>query len=263
MEQVLQMALRFLKEGRAGVMATVLESEGSTPAKAGAKMMIADDGTITGTVGGGSLEQLVIRDAVKLIETEASSVLEKDYSLDPEQGNTGMWCGGRCRIMLECLIPPCRVHILGAGHIAMPLANILNMAGFRVCVADDRENLLTCDRFPHADLVHIASYQEYVRCQEVKERDCIVIVTRSHALDQESVAASLETGAGYIGMIGSSGKITKIRTALEKMGFSSERIDQVHAPVGLAIGAVSPAEIAVSIAAEVIAWRRGFTLAGK
>lgn len=255
MENVLQKALQFLRDGRGGAIATVLESEGSTPAKAGAKIFVADDGSITGTVGGGALEHLVIRDCLILIE--AGGVQLKDYSLDPENGNTGMWCGGKCRIMMEALAPPFRAHVMGAGHIALPLTNILNMAGFRVNVIDDREDLLCSERFPHAQLHHVGDYPGYFQGKTLNSRDSIIVVTRSHAIDLECVDGALRTQAGYIGMIGSSGKIAKIRDALAGRGFSDDDINRIHAPVGLAIGAVSPPEIAVSISAEVIAWRRG------
>ncbi len=155
-----------------------------------------------------------------------------------------------------------RIHIIGAGHVSKALADIAETTGFATIVLDDRAEFATRERFPHSRLVlppdlSEKSLDNYFGVTPINRHDAVVIVTRGHAFDKEALAASLRTGAGYIGMIGSSAKRTQIYDALLKNGFAQNALQRVHSPIGLPIGAETPEEIAVSIMAQLIQWRRG------
>ncbi len=143
--------------------------------------------------------------------------------------------------------------ILGGGHISQPLAQLLSMMDYEVRIVDDRLEFANQERFPWAKEVFCSGFEQALRQIEIDEKTAIFIVTRGHRHDLECLQAVLPSRAGYIGMIGSRRKVRAALSALEEEGFDRERLGQVYAPIGLDIGAQSPAEIAVSIAAEVMA----------
>lgn len=154
------------------------------------------------------------------------------------------------------------VHIFGGGHVSKALADSLVPLGFGVVVLEDRAEFITSERFPHAKAIHLDGLgyeviKEYCANASMGKRHAIVIMTRGHAHDRDVLAAALETVAGYVGMIGSKRKWGEVQKQLRNKGASQERLDTVHTPIGIGIGAETPEEIAVSIAAELIAWRRG------
>jgi xanthine dehydrogenase accessory factor len=166
---------------------------------------------------------------------------------------------GGLRYLLQPVVGPGRVIVAGAGHVAQELATLCHFLGIRTVIIDDRREFAGRDRFPAADEIVIAreAFQDSFLGMEIDRDCCIVIVTRGHEHDRNVLAQALRTGAGYLGMIGSRRKRDTIYGSLREEGFSEEDLARVHCPIGIAIGARTPAEIAVSIAAELISFRAG------
>jgi xanthine dehydrogenase accessory factor len=159
-------------------------------------------------------------------------------------------------LFVEPLIHPGRVHLAGAGHVALATAKIAAFAGFEVVVMDDRREFANADRYPEASAVRVLpSFKDCIA--GLGPDDYLIIVTRSHLHDREVLAQGLRTAAGYIGMIGSRKKRAAVYDSLRCDGFTDSDLARVHCPIGLAIGADTPEEIALSIIAELIQVRAG------
>ena len=336
------------QRGRRAVLASPLWSQGSVPFSRQAKLLVRDDGSILGTIGGGALEAAVLEAAPAVLDADRARVVEFDLT-ESDAAARGMICGGRCAVLLEPISPargrevfaaaaqaaargepivlitllpapsaqthvsrlaltckrelvgstgdspldhalaqlaeealsegrprfledPVPVHIdpllarpsvfiFGGGHLAVPLAMIADLVGFRVVVVDDREEFANRQRFPWAEEVFVGSVSEAfahlaIGADARAGQTYIVAVTRGHAFDEEVVAHSLRTPARYIGMIGSKRKVASVLGRLRNRGFPDQDLNRVHAPIGLDIGADTVEEIAVSIAAQLIAARR-------
>lgn len=248
MEELINKILGVLKENRACVCATVVASAGSAPRGIGAKMVVFSDGSISGSIGGGGLEKLVVADALVALKRRKS--LLKSYSLRKKDGL--QICGGRVSIFLEVVEPDQTLVICGAGHIGLALSLIVKLLGWRVVVIDNRRAFADRARLPHVDQIVCDVYVRALGKLPIDKKTHIVIVTHGHAFDAECLEASLKTSAGYIGMIGSRTKIQAVFDHLKRKGIAATRLKKVHTPVGLAIGAQSPEEIAVAIAAELV-----------
>lgn len=162
---------------------------------------------------------------------------------------------------VEPFFPEPSVYIFGAGHVSMETAALAARAGFRTAVIDDRPELVTVERFPDATLAVLPDLEEeavarYLTVEAPGPDDAVIILTRGHAHDKSVLAATLEHHTGYTGMIGSRAKRESLFAALEQRSVGRSRLESVHSPIGLPIGAETPAEIAVSIVAELIQWRR-------
>jgi xanthine dehydrogenase accessory factor len=248
MQDLFKKILGTLQQGQPCVMATIVASSGSAPRKVGARMLVFGDASIAGTIGGGALEKLVIADAMAARKRHQSFL--KVYPLDKRSG-LGV-CGGKVSLFIECLEPSRRLVICGAGHIGLALSFVAKMLGFNVAVVDHRRAFANAGRFPHADRIFCASYASALKKAAIDADTSIVIVTHGHVFDEASLAAALKTRAGYIGMIGSRKKIRFIFDRLRKKGFKPSALQSVYTPVGLDIGAQTPEEIAIAIAAQII-----------
>ncbi len=237
-------------EGTPAVLAIIVAAFGSTPQKTGAKMLVKADGGTVGTVGGGKAEAEVVQAALKVLHAGTPRLLDLELT-----ETAGYLCGGHLRIYLEPVVAAPPLIIVGAGHVGLALAALAGFAGFRVTLADDREVPLP-EELARVDLRRIADFRRAFEGLDVEETTAIVIATRGHEHDLEAAAAALETPAAYIGLLGSVRKREAMAKALGDMGFSREDLARVRTPVGLDLGAVSPEEIAVSIAAQLIAQRR-------
>jgi len=256
MNEVLKAALEAEESDVAAALVTVISTEGSTPQKAGAKMVVYADGRIVGTIGGGCLEAEMTWRARQAIENRKPQLT--CYDLTPDQaGEDGLVCGGRMQVFIEPLEGAPTLCLFGAGHVAQPLARMAKAAGFRVEVADDRVKFANATRFPEADLIVVESFSEAARRMSLGRNTYAVVVTRGHKGDTEALEACLGKGLRFVGLLGSKPKMIHIFTELEERGVSLGELSKVHSPLGLSIGAVSPEEIAVSILAEMIAVRRG------
>jgi len=256
MRDVLEAALRAEASGERAALVTVVATEGSTPQKAGAKMLVHADGRIVGTIGGGCLEAEMTWRAREAIENRRVQLVS--YDLTPEQaGEDGLVCGGRMQIFIEPIEGTPTLCLFGAGHVAQPLARMAKAVGFRVEVADDRVKFANPERFPEADLIVVEDFPSAARRMTLGPDSYAIIVTRGHRSDGEALAATVGRGLRFVGLLGSKPKVVHIFSALRENGVSTEELAKVHAPLGLEIGAQTPEEIAVSILAEMVAVRRG------
>jgi len=247
--------VRLRKDGRRGALATIVNTRGSIPSFKTAKMLVRDDGSIVGTIGGGCVEADVWQAAREVMESEKPRTLTFDLNQNPKF-DTGLVCGGSLEIFIEPVLPPADLYIFGAGHVATSLYQVARIAGFDITVVDDREAYANRDRFPEAQQVIAEDFEEAAAQLTPSESSYIVIVTRGHRDDMRMLRWAVQTPARYVGMIGSKRKTIAIFKELQAEGLPAHLFDRVHAPIGLDIGAITPEEIAVSITAELIAKRR-------
>jgi len=247
--------VRLRKGGRRGAVATIVNVRGSIPSFKTAKMLVRDDGSIVGTIGGGCVEAEVWQAARDVMESEKPRTLTFDLNQDPKN-DAGLVCGGTLEIFVEPILPPADLYIFGAGHVAASLYQVARIAGFDVTVVDDREAYANRERFPEAQQVIAEDFDKAAAQLSPSESSYIVIVTRGHRDDMRILRWAVQTPAHYIGMIGSKRKTITIFKELQQEGLPADLFDRVHAPIGLDIGAITPEEIAVSITAELIAKRR-------
>lgn len=255
-EQIVQLR----REGRRGAVATIVNVRGSIPSFKTAKMLVRDDGSIVGTIGGGCVEADVWQAAREVMESEKPRTLTFDLNQDPKF-DTGLVCGGTLEVFVEPVLPPALLYVFGAGHVALNLCRTASSAGFDVIVTDDRSSYATKERFPSAHEVHVLDFDDAMQKLDPSESSFIVIVTRGHRDDMKILRWAVQTRARYVGMIGSKRKVIKIFKTLQEDGLPAHLFERVHAPIGLDIGAITPEEIAVAITAELVAIRRHATAA--
>jgi xanthine dehydrogenase accessory factor len=246
---------RLRREGRRGALATIINVRGSIPSFESAKMLVRDDGSIVGTIGGGCVEAEVWEAAREAMKTEKPQTLHFDLNNNPKY-DTGLVCGGTLEVFVEPVLAVSTLYIFGAGHVAWSLYKVARLAGFDVVVTDDRESYANRERFPDARDIYADEYERVTAQLAPNDASYIVIVTRGHRDDMRVLRWAAETPARYIGMIGSQRKTIAIYKELEKEGIAPEKLARVYAPVGIDIGAITPEEIAVAIVAELIAIRR-------
>jgi xanthine dehydrogenase accessory factor len=246
--------VRLRKLGQRAAMATIVHTNGSIPSYESSRMLVRDDGSIVGTVGGGCVEAEVWAAAKEVITNEQPRKMT--FNLNHEASyDGGLICGGTLEIFVEPILPRPMVYLFGGGHISTAIGKIANQAGFDIGIVDDRAAFANSDRFPMASEI-FTTYEEAFEKLHPTSSSYLVIVTRGHKDDMRVLAWAVNTDARYIGMIGSKRKVISVYRALEREGYESSKFDRVHAPVGLDIGALTPDEIAVSITAELIAVRR-------
>jgi xanthine dehydrogenase accessory factor len=247
--------IHLRNQGQKCALATIVQVRGSIPSFESAKLLVREDGSMVGTIGGGCVEAEVWNAAREVIATNKPRHMSFSLGQDAAYDN-GLICGGQLDVFVECITPQPSVLIFGGGHISKSLAKVLDLAGFRVSVIDNREAYANRERFPEAAEVHADEYEEVYPKLGLTDSTYIVIVTRGHRDDMRILRWAVTTPARYISMIGSKRKVISVIRELEKEGLSHEAFERVYAPMGLEIGAVSPEEIAISVGAEMIAMRR-------
>jgi xanthine dehydrogenase accessory factor len=252
---IYEQIVKLRQEGRRGAVATIVSAQGSIPSFKTAKMLVRDDGSIVGTIGGGCVEAEVWQAAREVMESEKPRTLSFNLNQNPKY-DTGLICGGTLDVFLEPILPPATLYIFGAGHVALNLYKTASNAGFEVNIVDDRETYANRERFPDAADVIAEDFDQAMARVKPGDSAYIVIATRGHHDDMRVLRWAVQTPAQYIGMIGSKRKTIAIFRELLKEGIPEQLFERVHAPVGLDIGAVTPEEIAVAITAELIAIRR-------
>lgn len=244
----------LLGRGEATVMLTVVGKEGSAPRDVGSRMLVTADDEY-GTIGGGTVERRAIEAAREVLAGDAEPGV-RAYELEPG-GNTGMVCGGRMDVFVDRLGGASPLYVAGGGHIGAELADLADRLGYDVTVVDDRAAYADPDRFPErATAVH-DDYGDALRSLPMGPETAVVSAARSNTFDQDAVAAAIDGGAGYVGVVASDDKAGHIVDSLAADGYASRDLVRVRAPVGLDLGGETPADIALSILAEVHADRYG------
>jgi xanthine dehydrogenase accessory factor len=246
---------RLRRLGQKCALATIVQVRGSIPSYESAKLLVREDGSLVGTIGGGCVEAEVWNAAREVMDTGKPRHMSFNLGQDAAYDN-GLICGGQLDVFVEPVLPSPRAFIFGAGHISKSLSQVLTMAGFLSTVIDDREAFANRERFPDADEVLSGEYEALFPQLLVHDSSYIVIVTRGHRDDMRVLRWAVSTNACYISMIGSRRKVINVVKELEKEGVPRERMEKIYAPMGLEIGAISPEEISISVASEMIALRR-------
>ncbi len=248
--------VRLRRAGQKAALATIVAVRGSIPSYESAKLLVREDGSMLGTVGGGCVEAEVWNAAREVIQDEKPRKLSFNLAGDALYDN-GLICGGQLDVFIEPILPVQTVYVFGAGHVSLSLSKAASLAGFRTVVVDNREQFANRERFPEADEVYAEEFEDVFPKLPVNDCSYLVIVTRGHKDDMRVLRWAVGTPARYIGMIGSKRKAIEVLKELEKEGLPRRQLERVHSPMGLEIGAISPEEIAVSVVAELIAVRRG------
>lgn len=249
-EEVLQTLLAARAQRRPCALVTVAATRGSVPREAGAKMLVFGDGAAVGTIGGGKFEALVVGEVLAALGTKVPVL--KTYPLyEGEAESFGAICGGEVTVLIE---PQClreALYVVGAGHCARALARLAQDCGWQVTVLDDRAELLA--DFPATQRL-AQSAPEFIAGRAWQADEALVLVNRNFELDRDALEAALRVGGmGYLGMIGSRRKVRRVFEELGARGVEPARLDRVFAPIGLDVAADAPAEIAVSVMAEMLA----------
>lgn len=246
-----------LKRGEDVALVTIVSANGSTPQRVGAKMLVFADGRTVGTIGGGCYENDAFWKAKEVLK-HRRPVTERYELADDFAEETGLICGGQMEVFIEPIEPAPALYIFGAGHVGAYLARMAHEAGFEIHVIDDRDKFANRERFPEAAEVVVDDIPTWLAKADLPASAYAVIVTRGHRHDLDALRALASRSLRYVGLIGSRAKVARIYDAVREEGsVSREALEQVHAPIGLDIGAVTPQEIAVAILAELIAVRRG------
>ena len=248
-----------LRLGNPCVVVTVIATKGSTPRKKGAKMLIRPDGSIEGTVGGGKYESLVIEAAFNALET--GELETRTFPLhELSDDSFGAICGGEITVLLEPYAMKQRLLISGAGHCGQALAELALDCGWPVVVFDDRAALFDNPLYKD-DRIRFDADVNALRSFAFRPEDCLVLVSKGHPEDRAALKAIVDRDPwpelAYFGMIGSARKVTLVMKDFEDEGYPAEQLKGIYAPIGLDIGSESPAEIAVSIMAEMLQVTRG------
>jgi xanthine dehydrogenase accessory factor len=257
MNAVYQALADLPRSGVSAALCTIIQAKGSTPRKAGTKMLVYNDGSIVGTVGGGEIEGRVIQEALDAIRSGESKIRSYDL-IDPQQGDPGI-CGGSLEVFIDPLTQPDELVVVGGGHVGQAVVFLAKWLGFRVILSDDREDFSSPASVPDAD--------EYIHCKleelpgrvRFNPQTAVVLATRNNQVDVRGLPEILAVPTGYIGVISSRRRWKLTREELLKIGVTEADLDRIHAPIGLDIRADTPEEIALSILAEVLQTRRGAT----
>lgn len=266
---VFQALNQFLSAGENTVLVTIETSSGSVPRSAGARMLVTAQGRAAGTIGGGEVEYRSEQIALEVLQTGQNRV--ENFQLRPnEVQDLGMVCGGEVQVSFrylsggdeasiawvrqeaERLLPPGRVYIFGGGHVSQALVPVLKAVDFRCVVLEDREDFCRPELFPGAEEIRLIQNDDPTAYREITAEDYVVVMTRGHKDDLAVQAQALKTPARYIGVIGSRKKTAAVFAKLREIGYTNADLARITTPIGLDIKAETPAEIAVSVAAQLI-----------
>jgi xanthine dehydrogenase accessory factor len=252
---IYQALVELEQQNQPGALCTIIRSQGSTPRRSTSKMLVYASGKTTGTVGGGELENRVIKEALEAIRTGQARLLE--YSMtDPQRGDPGV-CGGQLEVFVEPILPKPILIVVGAGHVGKAVVHLAKWLGFYVVVNDDRVEFCNSETTPDADEYLPVPMQELPNKTKITPWTYLVLTTRGSDVDVLGLPALLDTPAAYIGVIGSRRRWALTRKTLLEAGVSEAALARVRSPLGLELNAETPAEIAVSIMAEIIMLRQG------
>ncbi len=245
---------RLLDVGKKVALCTIVEKVGSGPRDIGAKMIVSEEGKTVGTIGGGNLERALIDEALEALRRGKPRKVVFSLRKGGKEGTieTGLICGGDLTIFIDVVEPKQRLIIIGAGHVALPLAKLAGVLGFRLTVMDDNQELANKERYPMAEKIITGNFIEILDDVEVGPGDLVVVVYGEPEHDYMALEKIIKRKPAYVGLLGSRAKATELVKRLKEAGVSDECFKVLHAPIGLDIGAQTPEEIGVSILAEII-----------
>lgn len=238
-----------IKNGKFVALSIITKACGSSPRGEGTMMGVLKDGTIIGTVGGGAVENAIIRASIEAIETQKSGRFI--YNLNESNKELNMACGGEIEVYIKVLIPKRKLLIVGGGHIALPLHFIANILGYDIVIFEDREEYCNSERFKLAKEFLLGDIKENLKKYSINNQCSVVIITRGHLHDYEALKTVIDTEANYIGMIGSKSKVKKTISKLLDEGFSKDLLNKIYSPIGIDLGGERPEDIALGIMAEI------------
>lgn len=246
---VMEKALKNIKNGKELAIVTIIDAKGSTPRDIGTNMAVLSDGTIYGTIGGGSLEKHIIDLCLdEYIQEGKSGIVDIPLSKEGVE----MICGGHIKAFINVYKKRSKLLIAGGGHIGLALYNAASLLDFDIVIFEDREDFLTEERFPKANELILGEIDENLGNYPIDEDTYIVIVTRGHEYDEKCLEKVIDSNAHYIGAMGSKSKVKIMMNNLREKGISEEAINKVYSPIGLKICDGSPEEIALSIMSEIL-----------
>jgi len=248
--EIIYKALKASQKGQNYAFATIIEATlKGTPRKMGAKMIVFDDGTSEGTIGGGRNEKAAIAECLKAMQKQKPATVTYNYF-----GREGeSVCGGQMKVFIEPFSAKDHLIICGAGHIALPLSAFGKILGFKVTIIDDRKEFANKKRFPHVDKIIVGDHAGELAKAAIGPNTHVTIVTQGNEYDFECLKAVIKSPVAYIGVISSKPKRVKFFGRLKTAGIEEKYLKRVHIPMGFDIGAQTPQEIAVSIMAEIVA----------
>ena len=260
-EDLLSKIIEELNKDNVIALCTIVEKKGSGPGDVGTKMLISSNGDVYGTIGGGSFERLVIKDALKAINESKSRLIRyllRRTKIAQDAKLTDLECGGEVSVFIDIITPTPKLIIVGAGHIGKSLADLAHMLGFKIIIIDSNKELASKERFPYANKIIIDRIDRALEKSNITSRDLLAIVYGSVEEDYIALKKALELKPRYIGLLGSKYKIKKFKDRLMREGIDLSKFKgAIYAPIGLDIGAKTPEEIAISIIAEIIGILRG------
>ena len=255
-EEVFKAVNDLFTRGESAALVTIIRTQGSTPQRVGAKMLVFADGRTVGTIGGGCYENDAFWKARRALESRQPLVARYELADDIAE-ESGLICGGQMEVYIEPLEASPHLYLVGAGHVALHLGRLATPSGFQVHVIDDREKFSNAERFPDAVETAVDDIPTWLESTDFPATAYAVILPRGQRHDLDALRALAPRSLRYLGLIGSKAKVARLHEALREAGVTVAHPERLHAPVGLDIGAVTPQEIAVSILAELIAVKYG------
>jgi xanthine dehydrogenase accessory factor len=255
---ILSEATRLLQKRTKLTLCTVVEKKGSGPREVGAKMIVREDGGTYGTIGGGDFERSLINECMKSFREHKSRTVTFNMTAGEKKGEveTGLMCGGELTVLLDVMEPDSRLVIVGSGHVALPLARLAEIAGFRIVIVDEGNETATKERFPMAENIITGDLSRILGDLDVGSNDFVVIAQGEPEHDYVALEKMIDKKPAYVGLLGSRTKVATLIQRLRKQGIGEAQLSVLHAPLGLDIGAQTPEEIGVSALAEVIQTKR-------
>ena len=251
--------VRLRSCGMRATIAVIIAHEGATPRKDSVKMLVCEDGRQFGSIGGGSAETEVVRQAKEVMDIGCPRLLTFDLSgIDHDE--RALVCGGSMQIYLDPILPAPTLIIFGAGHVAKAVAEAATLAGFKITVLDDRKKYATSERFPNAEIIFVENWESALSALRLTSSSYIFIATQRPESDRVCLKHATRSPARYIGMLGSLTKTKILFEALRREGIDDSDLNRIFVPAGFDIGAESPEEIAASVVPELVAARKNLDI---
>lgn len=247
---------KLIAQNKTVALVTVTSASGSTPAEAGKDMLVDESGIIGGTIGGGNLEFITIQKTQECIARNLNKTIQFDLKKD-----LGMECGGHVQLFIKIYAPPTHIVLIGGGHVGQAVYQFAEILGYETIVIDDREEVVTKERFPNAKQLILGNVAEQTAKLDIAPQSTyVVIASHGHKNDEEALYHMIQKHPKYIGVIGSKHKTATMLGNLKQRGIAQELLDSVYSPIGISLGGGQPAEVALSIISEILLVKNNGTL---